>query len=230
MFAPMKYFLTLLLFPLVCRAQSIDQSTPNWIVKINVPQAMDFFTFPTIMVGAERHVGNDFSLLAEGGYQLYSFQVADSVFAKPTGFKLNLELRKYLIRVRRAHPENLEGFYFGVGPYYRRNNVNKSLRYDARDAQTFQQFRDDFGVIRKYFGFHTIFGFQINFFSRIYFDWYARIGVINMEITNTNREYDPRIHRMRRRGTFGSYPKENLSEGSGINASVGLGFRVGMRL
>src|SRR5690606_25591884 len=153
-------FLSLFLSTInICCAQIPNNDT--WILKIDPVQLIDGFSFPNLNIQLEKKVTPHFSVLATVGYQLYSFKSTDTIFFKPKGIKLNLELRYYLSKFYRSqeirkHP----GFFAGINGVYRKNQENSSRSYSKSINSEFVEKVEEFGVKKLIYGGSLVFGYQ----------------------------------------------------------------------
>lgn len=66
----MKKLLSVLILFVSTLIFAQEEKEKNWVVKFNTVQLLDLFSFPTVMVSAERKINPYFSINAEAGYQL----------------------------------------------------------------------------------------------------------------------------------------------------------------
>lgn len=221
-----NYFL--LLFWLMFSACGFSQKTEEknyWILKSNPTHAIDFFTFPTISMAAERMISPRISLNAEAGYQFYDFKNkdVDTVFIGSRGFKTNIEIRRYW--------GNKKGFYNAVQAFYRHNQFTRTVSYTKKNASDGDAgFTDNFGVEKSAAGVLLIIGYQYVAPFNVVFETYFGGGYMNRRISNTERQYDEDYdeiiegvdQQVNRAAT-------DLSEASGHTVMLTIGLRVGYK-
>ena len=234
-----KYLIALLLLPYVCIAQkkTIRLERP-YIVKLNLTSLTDGLTFPTLQLSVEKKVTNNISISAETGLQLYELSTIrnDTFFIKPQGYKGSVEVRYYPLlnakhlarkpyKIRRVQP------YGGINLGYRQNKFNSSLDYTkpANDLV----YHDCLWGVKKVSAINLVVGVEGRLSNRLVFDGYIRMGAINRQVTNYNREYNELTDEAEKSMdvTFrSSKSASNLSENGGWMENLNLGIRLGIAL
>jgi hypothetical protein len=222
-----KAILTIILFlPTALFAQ--ESGEKKWVLKLNAAQTVDFFSFPTIQVAAERKLNSWFSVNAETGYQFYDPSKRDTGFLMAKGFKTNIEGRMYLAKLINGRTESKRNeIYLGIQVFYRQNQGGNSLYYSPVNDST-KQFEDNFAFKKTAKGINLIFGYQLSA-GRLVLEPFAGVGIVHRQMKNTNIEYDKSIHEIRG-GYLASYIADSeLEENSGNAVNICIGFRIGCR-
>jgi hypothetical protein len=226
----MKKLLYLLLFlPLFLQAQEKPKER-TWIIKLNVPQLVDVATFPNLMLGVEKKITPYLSANAEFGYQFYNFGFkSDSVSFAQKGYKANLELRVYPVKLFNPnYTKKAAGLFFGFQGFYRWNQYEASAGYDPIGLQSkAKSYTDEFGVRKSALGYNFIFGYQYARY-RVVFEPFIGIGYFNRKIKNYERHFNPQTQEVDygNHHFFGS----DVAEDSGDYGNLVLGFRIGFKL
>lgn len=226
----MKKILSALLIMTSILIFSQESKENKWILKLNTTQLVDDFSFPTVMVSAERMINPYFSINAEAGYQLYEFSKADNPILKSKGFKTNLEGRIYLFKMLNSRIESKRNeFYVGLQLFYRENQSTDVVEYSHLiDADV--TYSDNFGFKRNAKGFNVMFGNQISISKKIVLEPYTGFGLLNRKVENTTIGYDESKHEIAGTGLEPFFQKLNLEASSGNVFNFCFGLRMGIRL
>jgi len=234
-----KWFLLLLviLTSLSIRAQENEKKESTWTLKMNMPQLVDLFSFPTVQLGAEKKINDYFSVNAEVGLQLYNdaYSDTDTIFLKARGFKANIEGRIYFIKLfKPGYQKAAGGFYCGLQAFYRHNQYTSSLEYYKEyeeEIEDRKEYVDYLGVKKTGYGLNVTLGFQKKVGNHFIFEPYLGIGGLNRIVKNSNREYNRYIHNLEDGLHFSEYYDfMDTSESSGWIVNFTMGFRLGYRL
>jgi len=224
----MKINKLFLLFLFVNSTFGFSQITENsnyWIVKFNPTHTIDFFTFPTISVAAEKRITPHFSINIEIGNQFFDFRNkdVDTIFNASKGFKSNVEGRYYW--KKNSH------FYNGVQLFYRQNEFTRTITYSQKQTEeNAQGYRDNFGVNKTATGVILLIGYQYITSFNLVFETYFGGGLLNRQIKNNNREFDKSKDIEALPVDKIIYPAAvDLSESSGNTIILTIGFRVGYK-
>lgn len=203
-----------------------EEKEKKWVVKFNTVQLLDLFSFPTVMVSAERKINPYFSINAEAGYQLYGSR-ADTVVLKTRGFKVNLEGRLYLFKLLKSRTQSRKSeLYVGLQVYHRKNQDTYNLKFTSADINT--SYSDDFGVKKTAHGFNIIIGNQISVSKNLVLEPFIGIGSLNIKTRNIDLEYDETKHVIEIDGL--SLINSRLESNTGNFTNFCWGFRIGYRL
>lgn len=237
----MKKLLCLLcVFLLGCFALKAQETSKPyaWIIKLDTPQLFDSTSFPNVQLSLERKITPAFSIVAEGGLQLYNEPESkpDTLIYKAQGFKIKLEARCYLMRLifPNSHKILHRGFV-GIQPFYRQNRYTTGITFSdstkVRDTvfpYESPYISDHFGVKNRSYGINLTLGFQKEF-RRIVLEPSIAIGYMNRKITNIQRVYDPKIHQTDNIHDIFGFENRRLSENSGDFVNFSLHFRIGYK-
>ncbi|SCY90043.1 Protein of unknown function [Flavobacterium caeni] len=231
-----KSVLLLLLLTVSVHAQEDDKPLP-WIVKLNVPQLIDMTNFPVVQLSLERKINSEWSVIAEGGVQCYDDRIKpDTVFYSPRGFKVNVELRAYLLKIinpERFHKEG--GLFVGIQPFYRYNQFSEEVSYFKEEADTAPkdslteriEYNDSFGARRKVFGVNLTVGHQRYFWKRFVMEPSLAVGYAYRKVTNINRSYDPIKDNSTFNHDLSQMEYRATSESNGSTFNFTINFRIG---
>ena len=221
----MKKTLIILLLSLPTCLYAQEADDRKWALKLNAAKLIDFLSFPTIQVSAERKINPWVSINADLGLQIYGIDKPDTVFVKSKGFKANIEGRVYLPKlIKRRTIAKREEIYVGLQFFYNQNQATKSISYYPVNDRT-KRYIDNFGakIIAK--GVNFIFGFQASK-GRLVLEPYAGLGLTIRNVKNNNIEYDETKHKLDGNPYFEPF---SLEESSGTSTNVTIGFRIGYR-
>ena len=122
--------------PYTCRGQAQNKLfNEGFILKANIIQLVDQFSFPTVQFSAEKKLSPSFSISGELGYQFYEFKRAgvDTSFINKKGVKANIEIRYYdflkIFQHDFENNEDLTGPYLAINFFYRQNKYNTNVYY-----------------------------------------------------------------------------------------------------
>ncbi|MCF3110772.1 DUF3575 domain-containing protein [Niabella sp. CC-SYL272] len=212
--------MVLLLFYITGLAQ--ERTDPGTGIKLNLTAAASVFDFPTLQLGVEQYLANDFSLFAEAGYQCYSFLPRDTAFIKEKGLRTNMEIRKYLKEKSRGRK-----FYVGAALFYRGNTAN-DWTYDSiipRQRSRRQPEVDAFWFKKRTFGCNIITGFDFLFKKWLQVELYAGIGIKK----TATKEFELQAGQITNKGkedVIGAMlAQDYMRNGWGPNATLGV--RIG---
>lgn len=226
----MKHFVTIIILMLSINSLSQEMKENKWILKLNAPQLIDIFSYPTLQVSAEKKINPYFSVNAEIGYQLYDFHEKDTVFLKPKGFKTNIEGRVYLIKLINSRiKSNRSELFVGLQFFYRENQNTNVVEYSPKNDET-KSFRDYFGTKRTAKGLNITLGYQISASKKIILEPFIGFGMMNRRIKNSDIQYDKSKDLRGGTDLVPLFQKLNLEESSGSLLNFCTGFRIGYRL
>lgn len=228
----MKKFLSALLLITSILIFSQESKENKWILKLNTTQLVDDFSFPAVMISAERMLNPYFSVSAEAGIQIYDLSKIDSVMLNSTGFKANIEGRFYFSKFfqKRATPKRNQQF-IAIQFFQRKNQTTDILRYyPTSDTSNNEVFTDYFGVKKRVLGVNLIMGNQISILrsKKVILEPYFGIGLMNRKIENTNLEFDEVKHEISY-GNHEFFRNRMLEKGSGNYLNLMVGYRVGYK-
>ncbi len=201
------------------------------LLKINATSIIDIFTFPSLQFSYEKPYKKNFSIHGEAGFQFYDFRKNDTSFINAKGWIVNAEVRYYgilkLLKIPAKNYGSLTGVYVFSQAFYRRNRFNTTIEY--KKANVPMDLQDVLIVFKRNYGLNFGIGYQEPWGKSVMVDVYAGIGPMHLKITNTNREvaYNDSIPG---NGLVPLMIRRQLSESSGLQASVIAGIRVGYRL
>ena len=203
----------------------------NWSIKGNAIQLIDGASFPTFQLSTERKINSYFSIAAEFGYQIYSFDTAaDTIFSKPSGFKSNIEGRIYLQKLLNSRVNSKRGeFFVGLQLFYRQNQFSSYVSYreiSQNENSNSRRYNDDFGVKTEAMGINLTFGNQISVTRKLLLEPFIILGYMNREIRNSELQYVESKHEI----DSGGFLVTDLENQSGKIFNFGFGFRIGYRL
>jgi hypothetical protein len=222
-----RFFFTIISF-LYCKiffGQSSNGSN-TILLKTHLLAPIDLFSFPTIQFSLEKRWKNQFSLAGEVGYQFYDLRskclnAKDSMLVHPSGFKVNLEVRRYHLI-----PEISKNTYLALNFYYRRNNYNACYHYFMNNDP--KEHIDFFEVERQQWGIDLTLGLQPVLLKKFVLDMYLGFGIKNRIVKNFNREYNY--------SPYDNIPTDNVlfpdrhfSESSGRRFNLSMGIRLGFQ-
>ena len=215
-------------------SQIIKES--NWIVKLNALQLIDFGSFPTAQISAERKLTPCVSINMEFGYQFYGNGAAvDTIIFKPKGFKANIEGRVYFQKLfnSRINSRRTE-FFVGIQFFYRQNQKSNFIRYNQTsvvDGDSITKlYRDSFGVKKTNKGINLTFGNQISIKKRLILEPFIAVGYMCKKIDNTELRYNENKHSTNIDDGIGPFVGADLADHSRNVFNFGFGFRVGYRI
>ena len=226
----MKKLITvlLLIFYHIFFAQEPKES--NWILKLNTTQLVDDFSFPTVMVSAERKINPYFSVSAEAGVQIYETTTTDSTILDSRGFKANIEGRFYFSKfLRKRIISKRNEFFLALQAFRRINQATRILYYSPINGYNGEEsYSDYFGVKKRAVGFNLIIGNQISALKsrKLILEPYFGIGYMNRKIENNDLQFDETKHSI----PYGIFRNRFLEKGSGDFLNLAIGFRIGYRL
>lgn len=222
----MRKFLSTLLLTISSLIFSQESKESNWVLKLNAAQLADGFSFPTVMVSAERKINPYFSVNAEAGIQLYGSK-ADTVILKTKGYKVNLEGRLYLFKLLKKRTQSRTSeLYVGLQLFHRKNKDTHTIEYSSIDNQN--SYIDNFGAKKTANGFNVIIGNQISVSKKLILEPFIGIGSLYIKTRNSNLDYDETKHNIDIDGL--SYVNSKLESNTGNFTNFCFGFRVGYKL
>lgn len=150
---------------------------------------------------------------------------ADSNMIPSKGLKLKSEFRYYLNPVKATH---FTGAYVAINLFYTTDQHTRLSYYIP--AGSTNTYTDAFGVKKKTYGLHLIYGFQSSFAKHWLFDFYTGAGIKLRDISCIQKEYDsvtdgisgpldPKIYRIGE--------KADAKGGFTVAPSLQLGIRIG---
>lgn len=228
----MKFkFVALLFFVSFVTNAQLNYSKSTWYIKGNASSLIDIFTFPTLQLSVEKQISDYFSINTEGGYQLYSFHRSDTGFLKPSGFKVNLEIRYYLSRfISTRYAEKTGRLYMGLRPFFSQNQYNTSISYKINQNSP-DWIDDDYAVENMTYGVNFIFGFQKSITEKLIMDMHAGVGIMDREVENSQIGYvNDSGYILAGTKLIQFLNKLNLAESSGIKPNILFGFRIGYKI
>lgn len=226
----MKNFIAIIILMFSMNSFSQELKEKKWVLKLNTTQLIDIFSYPTLQVSAERKINPYFSVNTEIGYQLYDLHKSDTIFLKPRGFKSNIEVRIYLLKLLNSRiKSNIDELYIGLQFFYRENQNTNVVEYSPKMDST-KLFRDYFGTKRTAKGFNVTFGYQVSASKKIVIEPFIGFGMLNRSIKNSDIQYD-KTKNIRGGTDLGPlFQGLNLEESSGSLFNFCSGFRIGYRL
>ena len=230
----MKNFTVIIILMYSMNAFSQEVKEKNWIFKVNTTQLIDFFSFPTVQLSAERKLNPYLSLNTEFGYQLYESNTEiDTIQLKPNGFKANIEFRCYFLKLFNSRKMSKRNeLYVGFQFFYRQNQKSNSVEYKRKDDEVNSiYFEDNFGAKKSAKGINLTFGDQIFLSERIILEPYLLIGYMDKKIENIGLEYNEEKHINNRNDGIPIFVAQDIADKNGENnVNFGFGFRIGYRL
>ncbi|MBD8082726.1 hypothetical protein [Chryseobacterium caseinilyticum] len=229
----MKKLLSVLIFFVSTLIFAQEEKESKWILKLNPSQLADAFSFPTVMVSAERMINPYFSISAEAGVQVYETFKIDSTMLNSKGFKANIEGRFYFSKFfnKRTTPKRNQQFV-ALQLFSRKNQTTDILRYyPTSDNPNNEVFTDYFGVKKRVLGVNLIMGNQISILrsKRLILEPYYGIGFMNRKIENTALQFGVAKHEIQY-GNHEFFRNRMLEKGSGNFLNLVVGFRIGYKL
>ena len=222
--------ITILILSINCYSQKTKQSKSS-IIKLNLTNLLNPFSFQSIDIGFEKYVFERTSIQAEIGFPIYKYNLqgyyssnSDTLFGKNIGFKSNIELRHYRWPLNKNRKSN---FYLALNLSYAQHRTNININYTIDSTI---ESKDCFYLKRNEFGITPATGIKMSF-SKVLFEMFMGLGIINNQIQNTNREYRNEVDLLvtQRHNVFG-IGKTNFSENSGWRISPNIGIRIGILL
>lgn len=191
-------------------------------VKLNLTAATSVFDFPTLQLGVEKYIGNDLSLFAEAGYQLYTLWARDTAFVKEKGFRTNMELRKYLKEKSRGRK-----FYVGGALFYRGNTANDwtYIGMIPQSGSRKEMKVDAFWFRKRTIGCNVITGFDFLFKKWLQVELYAGIGIKKAVTSDFQLQADYLTNKGKEDVIGSMLNQQNMRNGWGPNATLGI--RIG---
>jgi len=229
----MKKLLSVLIISFSTLLFAQEAKENKWILKLNASQLADDFSFPTVMVAAERMINPYFSVSAEAGIQVYDTSKIDSTMINSSGFKANFEGRFYFSKFfnRSATPKRNQQF-ITIQFFQRKNQTTDILRYyPSSDDLNNELLTDYFGVKKRVLGVNLIMGNQISILKskKVILEPYFGIGYMNRKIENTDLQFDEAKHEVQL-GNHDFFRNRSLEKGSGDFLNLLIGFRIGYKL
>lgn len=229
----MKKLLSVLIIFVSALIFAQETKESKWILKLNASQLADDFSFPTVMVAAERMINPYFSVSAEAGIQVYDTSKIDSTMINSSGFKANFEGRFYFSKFfsRRAIPKRNQQF-IAIQFFQRKNQTTDILRYyPSSDDLNNEVLTDYFGVKKRVLGVNLIMGNQISILrsKMVILEPYFGIGYMNRKIENTDLQFDEAKHEIQL-GNHEFFRNRSLEKVSGDFLNLLIGFRIGYKL
>ena len=197
------------------------------LVKTNVTQMVDLFTFPSVGLCVEAMVSPRFSVSAEASYQIYSLRKEDSTFFPQKGYKASAEVRMYFKRLQKREGAP-EGLYVGIQPFFRQNQYSASISYVHAPHDTLT---DGLGVRKTCYGVNLLGGYQLRFLSKCVLDAYLGIGAMNRNVENVHKEFDASAgDKLFGYDLVPFFAQRHLSDYAGPSLNLQLGVRIGVYL
>jgi hypothetical protein len=165
-----------LLFSVKCLSQ-------NTSLKISLLSLVDEPSFPTIQGGIEFSLGKKISWYNEAGvkYRKSYYDMADTSFVDPRGFKLKSEVRYYL--------KNRHNVYIGANGFYTKDFHNTEAGYFyTGDRSDYRE--DNFSVRKIVKGLNVIAGKSYKTWGRSNIEIYGGVGIRFVSVENDNIEID----------------------------------------
>lgn len=206
----MKFLVATLLFSALfikCYCQN-----ENYAIKFSPLTMMDPLSFPSVTVGCEMMLSKRFSIYNEAGikFRKSEFEGSDTNFVDSYGFKIKIELRRYLLKkylrkkYQNRNPGSLSGIYYAMNFFYNRDEHNQSLGYyhgrapavDNEDnlpdilPNRMKISLNDFGIKKNIYGFNLVTGMQKRLKGNFLIDIYAGIGIRWIKVKFINLKYD----------------------------------------
>jgi len=197
------------------------------MVKWNTIGLLNLFSLPCFQFAAERPLGKHFSVSGEVGIGVMNFikNSYDTPFVQNAGYKANVELRYYRLKLRKKYTHLYTGLNFG----YRYEAFNTTIPYIVKtDSMTI--LHDGIGIVKHFVGCSGIVGLEMRR-KRFLLDLTFGVGAMQKYISNTARVYDTSLHEVKRYGPDEGFTvlqlQNNLSEASGLKFNGIVAFRLG---
>ena len=210
-----------ILFAICILLLRINGAAQHLSIKASLLSLVDEASFPTIQSGIEFKLSKKISWYNEVGvkYRKSYYEMADTNFVNPSGYKLKSEARYYLKK---------NTIYIACNGFYTRDFHNTEARYyysnDSADLRI-----DNFSVKKNVSGFNLITGKQCRSLSRFNFEMYAGLGVRFVSIHQNNLEIDQKRDVLRRNPDL-NIPDNRIGMDVKGGKSVLPNFSMGMRL
>jgi hypothetical protein len=225
-------FLFALLFCLTSSFSQEEKDEHSYILKLNTTSLIDGFSFPTLQLALERKFNNSFSLQGEFGLQLYEIGGSvDTVSLEAKGFRAIGEGRFYFLNYYKKDKSKKrvsDGVYAGLQLFYRENQFSRNTSYYIEGSENEEKYKDNFGVKKKIFGANLALGFQKQF-GRFVLEPYMYFGIMNRDIKNFDRSYDPKLGHLEDNGPHDFFGDTDMKESSGYKPNFSFGLRLGYR-
>jgi len=169
------FVIPLFQFASTCQSQNIS-------IKVPLFSLVDEISFPTIQSGIELKLSDRISCYNEFGvkYRKSYYELADTSFVNPHGFKLKSEIRYY--------QKDNRSIYFALNGFYTKDHRNTEIGYYySNDSSDYRI--DDFNAIKTVRGFDLIVGKQKRTSKHFGFDFYTGLGIRLINIKNDNIEF-----------------------------------------
>lgn len=190
----------------------------------------DFFSIPTISLGTEYFISNNFSVSAE-----YGVLFPDAKIKKHTISYLEEKAFSYRFETKWYNGINLTknvhlNEYIGLEFREISSQYNEYLDYYDKNDPIFQEnyIRDDFATEKRVTIVNLKYGLLVPVGKRFYFDLYTGVGLRIKRFNRINLEYDSEIHNIKSDNFFSfafqdfqDYDKKNL-----FNFSLGCKFGI----
>ena len=231
----MKIKLLTLITLLFCFTSSFSQESKeerSYILKLNTTALVDGFSFPAVQLALERKFNNSFSIQGEFGLQLYDLaNSVDTVSVDSKGFRANAEGRFYFLNYYKKDKSRRrisDGVYAGFQAFYRENQFSRNTSYYFEESENEELYKDNFGVKKKIFGANLALGFQRQF-GHFVLEPYMYIGIMNRDIKNFDRSYNPHLGHIEDNGPHDLFGDTDMQESSGYKTNFSFGLRLGYR-
>ena len=224
------FFILLFLYSSNRGVSQAFTSKHSSVVKVNLVNWMNSFSFSSLDIGYERYLSPKVSIQVEIGVPIYRYNkqgyytsMPDTSFGKSIGFKSNLELRKYRWNHTSTRRWNM---YVAINAAFASHHTSIGMEY--KDSSTTHL--DNFFLKRSEFGVSPNAGIKWNkkWFT---LEIFLGLGYTYFAIQNQHREYDAQIHTLTNQlHNIFSIGETNLSEHQGWRLIPKTGLRFGVRL
>jgi len=226
------FFIAIFIFSSNLSFSQGSKNERSYILKLNTTALIDGFSFPTVQLALERKFNNSFSIQGEFGLQLYDLgNSVDTVSFDSKGFRANAEGRFYFLNYYKNDKSKKrvsDGVYAGLQLFYRENQFSRNASYYIEESENQEKHNDNFGVKKKIFGANLALGFQKQF-GHFVLEPNAYIGIMNRNIKNFDRSYNPDSGHIEDNGPHDFFSDTDMKESSGYKANFSVGLRLGYR-